>query len=80
MPATTTDGRPQRTAEQIRYDVEKQRGELAGSVDLLRSKVGELTDWRGQLRAHRDEIIAAAAVTGFVVGGLIALRRRRRRD
>jgi len=78
LPATTGPGAPQRSAEQIRRDVESQRGELAGSVELLRRRVGELTDWRGQLREHRDELIAAAAITGFVVGGLIALRRRRR--
>ncbi len=71
-------GAPGRSAEQIRRDVETRRGELAGSVELLRRRVGELTDWRGQLREHRDELIAAAAVAGFVVGGLIALRRRRR--
>jgi hypothetical protein len=78
VPATQTPGGPQRSAEQIRRNVEAKRGELAGSVELLRHRVGELTDWRGQLRDHRDELIAAAAITGFVVGGLIALRRRRR--
>jgi hypothetical protein len=78
VPAPSGPGAPQRSAEQIRRDVEAQRGELAGSVDLLRRRVGELSDWRGQLREHRDELIAAAAITGFVVGGLIALRRRRR--
>ena len=76
--ATQTPGGPQRSAEQIRRDVETRRGELAGSVELLRRRVGELTDWRSHLREHRDELIAAAAITGFVVGGLIALRRRRR--
>lgn len=78
VPASPATGAPQRSAEQIRRDVETQRGELAGSVELLRRRVGELTDWRGQLREHRDELVAVAAVAGFVVGGLIALRRRRR--
>jgi len=70
-------GAPQRSADEIRRDVEVRRGQLAGSVDLLRRRVGELTDWRSQLRAHRTELVAGAAIAGFVVGGFLALRRRR---
>ena len=40
-------------------------------------RVAELTDWRRQVREHRSELIVGAAVLGFAVGGLIALRRRR---
>jgi hypothetical protein len=69
---------PQRSSDQIRRDVEVRRGELAGSVELLRRRVTELTDWRRQVRDHRDELIAGAAIAGFVVGGFLALRRRRR--
>lgn len=72
-------GAPQRTADQIRRDVEARRGELAGSVELLRRRVTELTDWRRQIREHRDELIVGAAIAGFVIGGFLALRRRRRR-
>jgi hypothetical protein len=72
-------GAPGRSAEEIRRDIVTQRQELAGSVDALRGRVGELTDWRRQVREHREQLIVGAAVTGFVVGGLIALRRRRRR-
>jgi hypothetical protein len=39
--------------------------------------VGELTDWRRQVREHRQELIVGAAVVGFAVGGFLALRRRR---
>jgi hypothetical protein len=67
-----------RTADQIRRDVEARRGQLAGSVELLRARVGELTDWRRHVREHRTELIAGAAIAGFVVGGFLALRRRRR--
>jgi C4-dicarboxylate-specific signal transduction histidine kinase len=73
-------GAPQRTADQIRRDVVARRGELAGSVEVLRRRVTELTDWRRQVREHRDELIAGAALAGFVVGGFLALRRRRRRS
>ena len=66
----------ERSAAEIRRDIERTRVELSHSVDALRSRVGELTDWRGQLRAHRRELVIGAAVAGFVVGGIIALRRR----
>jgi hypothetical protein len=73
-PAST--GQPGRTAAQIREDIETQRLELGNSVEALRDRVTELTDWRRQLREHRRELIIGAAVTGFVVGGILALRRR----
>ncbi len=66
-----------RTPEQIRSSIEETRNELAFSVNDLRSKVGELTDWRRQVREHRNELIAGAAIAGFVIGGIVALRRRR---
>ncbi|MDX6632890.1 MAG: hypothetical protein QOG26_895 [Solirubrobacterales bacterium] len=65
-----------RSAAEIRADMVRQRQELSYSVDLLRGRVAELTDWRGQVRRHRKQILAGAAVAGFVVGGLVALRRR----
>lgn len=67
---------PDRTSAQIRADIEAQRNDLGQSVDSLREKVTELTDWRGQIRKHRKQIIIGAVATGFVVGGLMALRRR----
>jgi hypothetical protein len=65
-----------RTSAEIRADIERQREELSHSVDALRSRVTELTDWRRQVREHRRELIIGAAVVGFAVGGLMALRRR----
>jgi hypothetical protein len=56
--------------------MDARRRELSQSVDTLREKVVEVTDWRGQLRKHRKEILIGAVATGFVVGGLMALRRR----
>lgn len=69
-------GAPGRTSEQIRADIERQRGDLSDSVEVLRTRVGELTDWRRQVREHRRELIVGAAAVGFAVGGLMALRRR----
>ena len=68
--------RPKRNSSQIRADIDAQRAELGQSVDQLRDRVTELTDWKSQLRKHRKQIIVGAVATGFVVGGLMALRRR----
>ena len=72
-----TTGVPGRSAAQIRRDIDLQRQDLGHSVELLRSRVGELTDWRRQVREHKRELVIGAAVIGFAVGGLMALRRRR---
>jgi uncharacterized protein DUF3618 len=69
-------GAPGRSAEEIRADIEAQREDLGRSVEALRGRVTELTDWRRQVREHRRELILGAAVAGFVIGGFIALRRR----
>jgi Protein of unknown function (DUF3618) len=74
--ARATRGVPGRSSAQIRRDIEVQRQELGRSVEALRGRVAELTNWRRQVREHRRELIIGAAVVGFAVGGLIALRRR----
>jgi hypothetical protein len=66
----------ERSAAQIRQDIEVARSELSGSLQSLRGRVAELTDWRRQVREHQRELVIGAAVAGFVIGGLIALRRR----
>ena len=58
--------------EMMRAAIENTRQELAFSVNDLRSKVAELTDWRRQLREHRKEALIGAAVAGFVIGGGVA--------
>jgi len=63
---------PTRTPEQIRASIEENRQELAVSITQLKGEVERLTDWRGQLRQHRREVMIAAAVAGFVIGGGIA--------
>jgi hypothetical protein len=73
----STAGRPGRSAAEIRRDIELQRQDLGRSVEALRGRVAELTDWRRQLREHRSELVVGAAVVGFAVGGLMMLRRRR---
>lgn len=65
-----------RSSTEIRADIERQREELGRSVVALRGRVSELTDWRRQVREHKRELMVGAAVVGFAVGGLLALRRR----
>jgi hypothetical protein len=66
--------------------VKHTRKELGASLELLRTEVSALTDWRQQLREHRREALIGAAVAGFVIGGgiaglsgLVFGRKRRRR-
>jgi Protein of unknown function (DUF3618) len=73
-PATT--GLPGRSAAQIRRDIVSQRQDLGRSVEALRGRVTELTDWKRQVREHRSQLVVGAAVVGFAVGGFLALRRR----
>jgi hypothetical protein len=70
-------GAPGRSSAEIRRDIEVRREQLGHSVEALRGRVAELTDWRRQVREHRRELVVGAAVVGFAVGGLMALRRRR---
>ena len=72
-----------RHPELIRQSIEETRRELAFSVNDLRSKMSEITDWRGQLTRNRSSALVGAAVAGFVIGGGVAatislLSRRRR--
>ena len=72
----------EQTPEQLRLTIENTRQELAFSVNDLRSKVTELTNWRRGLSENRQAALVGAAVAGFVVGGGVAatvsLFRRRR--
>ena len=63
---------PERSPEQIRQSIEANRMELGVAVEKLRVEVTEITDWRGQIRAHQREVVIGAAVVGFVIGGGVA--------
>jgi hypothetical protein len=73
----STAGMSGRSAAQIRRDIDLQRRDLGSSVEILRGRVTELTDWRRQVAEHRSQLIVGAAVAGFALGGLMMLRRRR---
>lgn len=66
-----------RSSEEIRRDIVRQREELSHSVDQLRVRWGEVTDVRTQVRKHRGQLLVGAAITGLLIGGAIALGRRR---
>ena len=63
---------PTRSPEEIRASIEQNREELGTSLEKLRGEVGELMDWRSQMRRHQREVLIGAAVAGFVIGGGIA--------
>jgi hypothetical protein len=71
-------GSPGRSAAEIRRDIDIQREQLGSSVEQLRGKVTEVTDWKRQAREHKRELIIAAAAVGFMVG--MKLMRGRRRN
>ena len=73
-----TAGMPGRSAAEIRRDIDIQRRQLGGSVEALRGRVTELTDWRRQVEEHRSQLIVGAAAIGFAIGVRAMLKRRRR--
>jgi hypothetical protein len=75
---TSSTGTPGRSADQIRRDIDVQRQQLGTSVEALRGRVTELTDWRRQVEDHKQQIIIGAAAVGFVIGVRAMLRRRKR--
>ena len=76
-PRPSTAGAPGRSADQIRRDIDVQREQLGTSVEALRGRVTELTDWRRQVREHKQQLVVAAAVVGFAIGARAMFRRRR---
>ena len=73
-----TTGAPGRTPAEIRRDIELKRRQLGTSVETLRGRVNELTDWRRQAEEHKEQLIMGAAAVGFLIGARAMLRRRRR--
>ncbi len=61
-----------RSPEEIRQSIEANRAQLGVAVEQLRSEFAEATDWRKKLVENRRNVLIAAAVAGFVLGGGIA--------
>ena len=73
-----TAGAPGRSPAEIRRDIDLKRRELGGSVEALRGRVNEITDWRRQIEEHKEHLIMGAAAVGFFIGARAMLRRRKR--
>ena len=71
-------GAPGRSPAEIRRDIDLRRQQLGTSVEALRGRVTELTDWRRQVEEHKQQLIIGAAAVGFVIGVRAMLRRRTR--
>lgn len=74
----------QRSKEEIRAAIEANRVELGHAIASLKGEVTVATDWRRQVEEHKQQVLIAAAVAGFVIGGGIAAlaglgRRKKRR-
>jgi hypothetical protein len=74
-----TTGAPGRSPAEIRRDIDLKRRELGSSVESLRGRVNELTDWRRQVEEHKQQLVMGAAAVGFFIGARAMLRRRRNR-
>ncbi|HET9197446.1 MAG TPA: DUF3618 domain-containing protein [Solirubrobacterales bacterium] len=74
-----TTGATGRSPAEIRRDIELRRRQLGTSVEALRIRVNELTDWRRQVEDHKQQLMVGAAAVGFLVGARAMLRRRRNR-
>ena len=61
-----------RSPEEIRRSIEANRAELGLALARLRGEVQQATDWRSQLQRHQQQVVIAAGVAGFVLGGGIA--------
>jgi hypothetical protein len=72
-------GAPGRSPAEIRRDIDLRRRQLGSSVEALRGRVNELTDWRRQVEDHKQQLIIGAAAAGFLIGARAMLRRRRNR-
>ena len=62
-PSTVRPAGPHRGADPPRH--RPQRQQLGTSVEALRGRVTELTDWRRQVDEHKRELIIGAAVVGL---------------
>jgi len=74
-----TAGAPGRSPVEIRRDMEVERLRLGTSVQALRGRINELTDWRRQVEEHKQQLVVGAAAVGFLIGARAMLRRRRNR-
>ena len=59
----------ERTPEQVRQDIEREREQLASAVDDLRGSLDDATNVTAKLKAKLPIAAGAAASAGFVLAG-----------
>ena len=58
-----------RTAADVKADLARERNELAGAVEELRSEIHDVTDVKGKLKKNLPVATGAALAAGFVLAG-----------
>jgi hypothetical protein len=72
----------ERSALEVRGELERERQQLASSLERLRGELSRATDVTAKLRAHMPVALGAAFAGGFLVAGGVqaTLRLAFRRD
>jgi hypothetical protein len=65
-----------RTAADVRSDLARERDQLAGAVEELRSEVHEITDVKSKLRRNLPVATGVAVGVGFLLAGGIGATMR----
>jgi hypothetical protein len=68
-----------RSPEEIRRSIEENRQALAVSLERLRGEVADITDWRKQLSQHPRPAMLGAVLAGFMLGGGLLGRPRKKK-
>jgi hypothetical protein len=72
--ATATNGN--RTPEQVKREIEREREELATAVSHLRGELKQVADVRSILKTHAPKLaLATALIAGLKVARTVARRR-----
>jgi ElaB/YqjD/DUF883 family membrane-anchored ribosome-binding protein len=64
----------QRSAEEIRKDIDEKKETISDAVNRLGERIQEKVDWRGHVRRHPLLTLGAAAGVGFLVSGIFTRR------
>jgi ornithine cyclodeaminase/alanine dehydrogenase-like protein (mu-crystallin family) len=61
--------RNSRSVEDVRRDLEQERGQLATAAESLRETLGEATDITGKMRSKLPVVAGGALAMGFLLAG-----------
>jgi hypothetical protein len=64
----------ERSAEEIRHDIEAKRENISETVDLIGERIQERLDWRSYVGEHPFVALGVAAGVGLVLSGLFKRR------